>query len=75
MALAPGDYTVSLTVTNWLGASDTATLTFTSQAAALPVVAVVGGAQQTFAVAAGIRVQTAIDLSSVCPGKSICGMW
>lgn len=31
-------------------------------------VAIVGGAQQTFSVAAGIRISTAIELSTVCPG-------
>ncbi|KAL4452032.1 hypothetical protein ABPG75_007694 [Micractinium tetrahymenae] len=74
-ALHPGTYTFSLTVTSWLGAADTASFSFTKETAALPVVAVVGGPQQTFSVASGIRVQTAIDLSSVCSGKRVTYQW
>ena len=40
----------------------------------LPLVAPIGGTKQTFSVATGIRVQTAIDLASVCPGKSVCAL-
>lgn len=41
---------------------------FEKVASVLPVVAVIGGSEQEFSVASGIRVQTAIDLSTVCPG-------
>ena len=46
------------------------TFAFGKVATALPQLAVVGGASQEFSVSAGIRVQTAIDLGTVCPGKS-----
>lgn len=49
-----------------------ATLAFDKVATALPQLAIVGGPSQAFSVSAGIRVQTAIDLGTVCPGK--CGM-
>lgn len=46
----------------------TAQLSFTKEAAALPQVALLGGSEQTFAISAGIRVQTSIELGTVCPG-------
>lgn len=46
-----------------------ATFSFDKEAETLPVVTVVGGAQQAFSISAGINIQTAIDLTSVCPGK------
>ena len=42
---------------------------FTKSAAVLPVVAVIGGGDQEFSVSSGIRVQTAIDLATVCSGE------
>ncbi|PSC71100.1 putative DNA-3-methyladenine glycosylase 2 [Micractinium conductrix] len=74
-ALPAGNYALSLTVTSWLGGTSTAELSFTKLAAALPVVAVVGGASQTFQVANGLRAQTVIDLASVCSGKRVTYFW
>lgn len=45
------------------------TFSFDIQDARLPLVTIVGGAQQTFSISAGINIQTAIDLASVCPGE------
>lgn len=52
-----------------------ASLSLTKEAAALPVVTIVGGPQQAFSLGAGINVQTQIDVSSVCPGRSVAYAW
>lgn len=70
--LEAGSYVLRLTVTNWLGSSASTDFTVTKAALALPQLAIVGGAAQTFAVSAGIRVQTAIELASVCSGAWLC---
>ena len=49
----------------------TADVTFERVATLLPAVAIVGGSDQEFSVASGIRVQTAIDLATVCPGAQL----
>lgn len=71
--LAADDYTVKLTATNYLGASTTsADFAFTKTAsAAAPLVAVLGGAAQTFSIAKGISVSTQLLASSVCPGSEV----
>lgn len=56
-------------------AAGSASLSFTKEAAALPLVTLIGGPQQTFSLGAGINVQTQIDVSSVCPGKSVSYSW
>lgn len=71
--LAAGSYVLRLTVTNWLGASASTDLTVTKAALVLPQLAIVGGAAQTFSVSSGIRVQTAIELASVCSGALLVG--
>lgn len=63
-----GTYVLRLTATNWLGAMASTQHTLTKEAQALPQLAIVGGGAQTFSVSAGIRVQTAIELASVCSG-------
>lgn len=72
-ALAAGTYTLRLTATNWLGATQTATFTVSKEAEPLPAVTVVGGRAQTFLLANGISVQSAIGLASICPG--VCSDW
>lgn len=73
--LEAGSYVLRLTVTNWLGSSASTDFTVTKAALALPQLAIVGGAAQTFAVSAGIRVQTAIELASVCSGMKVTYEW
>lgn len=50
-------------------------LSFSKEAAALPLVTIVGGPQQTFSLGAGINIQTQIDVLSVCPGKTVTYTW
>ncbi|PRW57206.1 receptor for egg jelly precursor [Chlorella sorokiniana] len=73
--LDAGGYVLRLTVTNWLGASTSTDLTVAKAAVALPQLAILGGAAQTFSVSAGIRVQTAIELASVCTGMKVTYEW
>ena len=63
-----GVYTVTLTVTDWLAQTASATWTFTKAATALPLVQLVGGGQQGFTISQGISVPAQIFLQSVCPG-------
>ncbi|KAL4419691.1 hypothetical protein ABPG75_006789 [Micractinium tetrahymenae] len=74
-SLAQGTYTLQMNVTNWLGMTSSASLSFEKEAAALPLVTIIGGPQQTFSLGAGINVQTQIYTSSVCPGKSVAYSW
>lgn len=71
--LAADPYTVRLTATNFLDVStSSASFTFTKTAsAAAPLVAVLGGAAQTFSIAKGISVSTQLLASSVCPGSEV----
>ncbi|KAK9833282.1 hypothetical protein WJX81_002494 [Elliptochloris bilobata] len=73
--LAGGTYTVTLTVTDWLAQTANATWTFTKAAAALPLVQLVGGAQQSFTISQGIKVPVQIFLQSVCPGSTVVYNW
>ena len=65
-----GTYSVSLMVTDWLGQTDSNTWSFTKAAAALPLVQLVGGTQQTFTISQGISVPVQIFLQSVCAGAA-----
>ncbi len=66
-----GTYSVSLMVTDWLGQTDSTTWGFTKAAAALPLVQLVGGAQQSFTISQGIAVPAQIFLQSVCAGAAL----
>ena len=65
-----GTYSVTLMVTDWLGQTDSTTWSFTKAAAALPLVQLVGGAQQSFTISQGIAVPAQIFLASVCAGAA-----
>lgn len=71
--MAAGDYALKVTVTNFLGVSDSASFTFTKAAAGdeVPVISIIGDSQQNFKVAEGIKVETQLMASSVCPGKKV----
>ena len=64
-----GSYTLGLTVTDWLGSVGTTSWTFTKQRAPVPLVSVVGGINQTFFIADGVRLATVVDKTTVCNGK------
>ena len=57
-------------MTDWLGQTDNTTWAFTKAAAALPLVQLVGGAQQSFTISQGISVPAQIFLQSVCAGAA-----
>lgn len=61
---------MTLMVTDWLGQTDSTTWSFTKAAAALPLVQLVGGAQQGFTISQGISVPVQIFLQSVCAGAA-----
>lgn len=63
-----GTYMVTLTVTDWLAQTAGASWTFVKAATALPLVQLVGGAQQSFTISQGLAVPVQIFLQSVCPG-------
>lgn len=66
------DYTITVTVTTFLGQSSTARLTFTKKpSGAAPMVSIVGGSQQSFKIAQGINVGSVLDPTSVCAGKAV----
>jgi hypothetical protein len=65
-------YTIQVTVTNWLGATHTATTTFEKIASGqAPVISVAGGTQQTFKIADGVQLTSQLVATSVCPGKKV----
>lgn len=70
--LPEGSYTLTVTSTNWLNASSTATvaLTLVSSCQA-PVLSIIGGASQHFAIAQGIKLDSLLDATSVCAGKQV----
>ncbi len=67
-----GTYMVTLTVTDWLAQTAGASWTFVKAATALPLVQLVGGAQQSFTISQGLAVPVQIFLQSVCPGAPRC---
>lgn len=67
--LPAGQYTFSAAAANWLGQHASTSFSVTKRAATAPYVQVLGGLQQQFMIAGGIRISTLIVLSSVCPGK------
>jgi len=67
-----GSYTIRLTATNYLGVSGFQEVTFTKAArGSAPVVSVLGGPAQSFQIAKGISVSSALLAASVCPGSVV----
>lgn len=67
-----GVYTIHVTVTNWLGATQTASATFEKLVSGqAPVVSVAGGTQQTFKIADGLQLTSQLLATSVCSGKKV----
>lgn len=65
-------YTIRVTVTNWLGATDATSATFEKVASGqAPVTSVAGGTQQTFKIAEGVQLTSQLVATSVCPGKKV----
>jgi hypothetical protein len=68
-----GSYEVKVAVTNWLGRTqESSAVQFTvEQACSAPVLSVIGGNSQTFLISQGIKLDSLLDASSVCPGKEV----
>lgn len=65
-------YTLRLTVTNFLGATHTATLVFEKVGPGeAPIISVAGGTSQTFKIAEGIKLTAQLVATSVCAGKKV----
>jgi hypothetical protein len=70
--MAAGAYTVEARVTSFLGASDTASLTFEKVGPGeAPVVSVIGENTQEFKIADGVKVSAQLVATSVCAGKRV----
>jgi hypothetical protein len=70
--MAAGAYTVEVRVTSFLGASDTASLTFEKVGPGeAPVVSVIGENTQKFKIADGVKVSAQLLATSVCAGKRV----
>eukprot|EP00775_Hariotina_reticulata_P012979 gene12979-13108_t len=72
-----GVYTFKLTVTNWLGRlQESAPVSFTVEAACTaPVLSIIGGNSQSFLISQGIKLDSLLVASSVCPGKEVVYSW
>lgn len=70
--MAAGTYTIEVKVTSFLGASDTASLTFEKVGPGeAPVVSVMGENTQEFKIADGVKVSAQLLATSVCSGKKV----
>jgi hypothetical protein len=74
--VANGNYSLRVTVTNFLGLTRSGSVTFQKLGSgALPVVTVLRGLVQPFSVAEGLKVSTQIVASSVCASKNVEWAW
>lgn len=74
--LANKQHTLELTVTSFLGATSTSTITFQKVAAAtVPSVSIVGAASQSFSLSDALRLASSVAKDSVCSGKYVGFSW
>lgn len=72
--LADGTYTLTVTVTNFLGRSATEKLVFAKVGSGTaPVVSIIGGTAQSFRIADGVKLASFLEPTSVCAGKTVSG--
>jgi hypothetical protein len=72
LMLPNADYTLQVSATNFLGAVSSRNITFSKKGAGeAPTVSIVGGQQQDFKLADGIRVSSQLLAKSVCAGKQV----
>jgi hypothetical protein len=70
--LSDGSYALIVKVTNFLGQSAAAKLSFSKVGpGAAPVISVVGGSTQSFKIADGVNLASALEPTSVCAGKTV----
>lgn len=74
--LADGTYTLTVSVTNFLGQSATAKLAFKKVGpGTAPVISIIGGPTQSFKIADGVNLASALEPTSVCVGKTVSLWW
>lgn len=70
--LADGTYTLTVKVSSFLGQSATAKLAFKKVGpGTAPVISIVGGPTQSFKIADGVNLASALEPTSVCAGKVV----
>ena len=70
--LSDGTYTLTVKVTNFLGQSATASQSFSKVGpGTAPVISIVGGNTQSFKIADGINLASALEPTSVCAGRTV----
>jgi hypothetical protein len=70
--LSDGSYALTVKVTNFLGQSAAAKLSFSKVGpGTAPVISVVGGSAQSFKIADGVNLASALEPTSVCAGKTV----
>lgn len=71
-AIAPGTYTIKVTVTNFLNVTATATRDLKVALAGItPVISIVGPTEQSFVISEGFKVSTLLVAESVCPNSEV----
>lgn len=74
--LSDGAYTLTVKVVNFLGQSSTAKLLFSKVGpGTAPVISIVGGPVQSFKIADGINLASALEPTSVCAGRTVSLRW
>ena len=73
--LSDGTYALTVRVTNFLGQTAAAKLSFSKVGpGTVPVISIVGGPTQSFKIADGVNLASALEPTSVCAGKTVsCG--
>jgi hypothetical protein len=70
--LTDGTYALTVTVSNFLGQSATAKLSFSKVGSGTaPVISIVGGPTQSFKIADGVNLASSLEPTSVCAGKTV----
>jgi hypothetical protein len=70
--LTDGTYALTVTVSNFLGQSATAKLSFSKVGpGTAPVISIVGGPTQSFKIADGVNLASSLEPTSVCAGKTV----
>lgn len=70
--LTDGTYALTVSVTNFLGQSATAKLSFSKVGpGTAPVISIVGGPTQSFKIADGVNLASSLEPTSVCAGKTV----
>lgn len=75
LAQTPGRYSIKLTCSNFLGATDDFVASFDVIGTPVPSVTVVGAKERKFTLSEGFRISAYINPESVCPGNKVEYSW